>query len=73
MARSCALRRRYSPFTHASEPEKTVPTYSGYWGQHFWARGYFCAAVGELTEDMIKQYLDHHFEPDPGSDFKVEP
>ena len=31
------------------------------------------ATVGELTEDMIKQYLEHHFEPDPGSDFKVEP
>ena len=44
-----------------------------YWGQHFWARGYFCATVGDLTEDMIKQYLEHHFEPDPGSDFKVEP
>jgi len=21
-----------------------------YWGQHFWARGYCCATVGELTE-----------------------
>jgi putative transposase len=44
-----------------------------YWGQHFWARGYFCATVGELTDDMIKQYLEHHFEPDPNADFKVEP
>lgn len=44
-----------------------------YWGRHFWARGYFCATVGEMTEDMIKQYLEHHFEPDPAKDFKVEP
>ena len=44
-----------------------------YWGQHFWARGYFCATVGDLTEDMIKAYLEHHFEPDPNADFKVEP
>ncbi len=44
-----------------------------YWGQHFWARGYFCATVGDLTEDMIAQYLAHHFEPDAGSNFGVEP
>ena len=44
-----------------------------YWGRHFWARGYFCATVGEMTEEMIKDYLEHHFEPDPASDFKVEP
>ena len=29
--------------------------------------------VGDLTEDMIKAYLEHHFEPDPNADFKVEP
>ena len=44
-----------------------------YWGQHFWARGYFCATVGELTEEMIKEYLEHHFEPDSGSNFNLEP
>ena len=44
-----------------------------YWGRHFWARGYFCATVGEMTEEMIKQYLAHHFEPDPAKDFRVEP
>ena len=44
-----------------------------YWGQHLWARGYFCATVGDLTEDMIKQYLEHHFEPDSGKNFNIEP
>ena len=44
-----------------------------YWGQHFWARGYFCATVGEMTEEMIKQYLAHHFEPGSAKDFGVEP
>ncbi|EGV27474.1 transposase IS200-family protein [Thiorhodococcus drewsii AZ1] len=44
-----------------------------YWGRHFWARGYFCATVGELSEEMIKQYLEHHFEPDPAAEFRVEP
>ena len=44
-----------------------------YWGRHFWARGYFCATVGEMTEAMIKDYLEHHFEPDSASEFKIEP
>ena len=44
-----------------------------YWGNHFWARGYFCATVGQMTEEMIKQYLEHHFEPNPNDEFKMEP
>jgi putative transposase len=44
-----------------------------YWGQHFWARGYFCVTVGDMTKDMIKQYLEHHFEPDSVKNFDVEP
>ena len=44
-----------------------------YWGRHFWARGYFCATVGQMTEEMIKRYLEHHFEPKPDDDFKLEP
>ena len=44
-----------------------------YWGRHFWARGYFCATVGQMTEEMVKQYLEHHFEPKPNDDFRMEP
>ncbi len=29
-----------------------------YWGNHFWARGYFVSTVG-LAEDMIKKYVKH--------------
>ena len=43
-----------------------------YWGRHFWARGYFCATVGQTTEEMIKHYLEHHFEPSANDDFKME-
>ena len=25
-----------------------------YWGQHLWARGYFCATVGAVDEQTIK-------------------
>lgn len=29
-----------------------------YWGNHFWARGYFVSTVG-LDEDMIRRYVKH--------------
>lgn len=44
-----------------------------YWGRHFWARGYFCATVGQMTEEMIKHYLEHHFEPNQNDQFQMEP
>ena len=31
-----------------------------YWGKHVWARGYFCATVGVVTDDQIQHYIDHH-------------
>lgn len=43
-----------------------------YWGRHFWARGYFCATVGQVTNKMIKSYLEHHFEPNKDDNFKTE-
>ena len=43
-----------------------------YWGRHFWARGYFCVTSGNVTDEMIKEYLEHHFEPKINDDFRVE-
>ena len=43
-----------------------------YWGRHFWARGYFCVTSGNVTDEMIKEYLEHHFEPKVNDDFRVE-
>ncbi len=42
-----------------------------YWGRHFWARGYFCCSSGNVTDDIIKQYIESQ---DVSSDdnFKVE-
>ena len=28
-----------------------------YWGRHFWARGYFCTTSGNVTDDIILQYI----------------
>ncbi|KGG80472.1 transposase [Caloranaerobacter azorensis H53214] len=30
-----------------------------YWGQHIWARGYFCATVGTVTEETIRNYIEN--------------
>ena len=29
-----------------------------YWGNHFWARGYFVTTVG-VDEDLIRRYIQH--------------
>jgi putative transposase len=31
-----------------------------YWGQRFWARGYFCTTSGNITDDVIMRYLENH-------------
>ena len=43
-----------------------------FWGRHFWARGYFCASSGQVTDEMIKNYLDHHFESKKDDDFRTD-
>ena len=43
-----------------------------YWGRHFWARGYFCVTAGELSKEMIEEYLSHHFEGNNNPKFDIE-
>ncbi len=31
-----------------------------YWGSHFWGIGYGCWSTGNITEDIISAYLEHH-------------
>ena len=31
-----------------------------YWGNHLWARGYFCATVGSANEEQIRKYIEGH-------------
>lgn len=31
-----------------------------YWGRHFWARGYFCTTSGNVTDELVLQYLEQH-------------
>jgi len=34
-----------------------------YWGQHFWAIGYGCWSTGNITDEMVNEYLEHHRKP----------
>ena len=36
-----------------------------YWGRHFWARGYFSTTSGNVTDDIILQYLELHSKHEP--------
>ena len=42
-----------------------------YWGRHFWARGYFCCSSGNVTDEMIIQYIENQ-DAAAGDNFKVE-
>ena len=44
-----------------------------YWGRHFWGIGFGCWSTGNITDDMVNEYLEHHRKPnDDGSDFILE-
>ena len=30
-----------------------------YWGKHLWARGYFAASSGNVTDEVIAEYIKH--------------
>jgi putative transposase len=31
-----------------------------YWGKHFWAIGYGVWSTGNITDEVVQQYLEHH-------------
>ncbi len=42
-----------------------------YWGQHLWARGYFCASVGAVDEKTIREYIENQRWDDDVEKFKI--
>ena len=43
-----------------------------YWGRHFWARGYFVVSSGNITDEMIMEYIENQDIEDKDGDFKIE-
>ena len=42
-----------------------------FWGRHIWARGYFCCSSGNVTDDVVMQYIAQQ-STDQDQDFRVE-
>jgi putative transposase len=34
-----------------------------YWGKHFWVIGYGAWSTGNITEELVSEYLEHHRQP----------
>ena len=46
-----------------------------FWGRHLWARGYFVASSGNVTDEVILEYIRQQQEgepPDGGDRFRLE-
>ena len=33
-----------------------------YWGQRMWGRGYFACSTGNVTDEMIREYIEGHMD-----------
>ena len=42
-----------------------------YWGQHLWARGYWVASSGNVTDEVWKEYIANQKPPEPDDNFEV--
>ena len=42
-----------------------------YWGQHMWARGYFCGTVGEVDKETIERYIENQGKEETRDDFTI--
>lgn len=46
-----------------------------FWGRHLWARGYFVATSGNVTDEVIMEYIklqDGNEPSDGGEDFRIQ-
>ena len=54
---------------------KMLSEFSGlrkrYWGQHLWARGYWVATSGNVTDEVWKEYIKNQKPHNPDDHFKV--
>jgi putative transposase len=45
---------------------------AAFWGRHLWARGYFVASSGNVTDEVIAQYIKlQGAEPEDDDRFRV--
>jgi putative transposase len=56
-------RKMMSEFKHLSRT---------FWGRHIWARGYFVASSGNVTDEVIIKYIEMQGKEPEDGNFKVE-
>jgi len=42
-----------------------------FWGRHFWARGYFAASSGNITDEVVMQYIENQDVTETDDNFKI--
>lgn len=43
-----------------------------FYGRHFWARGYFVATSGNITDEVLAEYIENQdIEPKDDDNFKI--
>jgi putative transposase len=50
--------------------QEFVPLRKQFWGRHLWARGYFCCSSGNVTDQVIAEYIANQGQGP--EDFRVE-
>jgi putative transposase len=43
-----------------------------FWGRHLWARGYFAASSGNVTDEVIIQYIENQEMEKEDGEFKIQ-
>jgi putative transposase len=43
-----------------------------FWGRHFWARGYFAASLGNVTDEVVMKYIEQQGHEPPDDDLKMD-
>jgi putative transposase len=43
-----------------------------FWGRHLWARGYFAASSGNVTDEVIMNYIENQDVEKKDDDFKID-
>jgi putative transposase len=43
-----------------------------FWGRHMWARGYFVASSGNVTDEVIIKYIEQQGQEPPDGEFKID-
>lgn len=43
-----------------------------FWGRYLWARGYFAASSGNVTDEVIMKYIEEQNLEDKDGDFRIE-